>query len=307
MNIKRINASYIEGKTPQIILETFMNTWGMPEKVNNETFRKFPFVGILLEKSQGNPAFYALEKDYKLFIYKLKDNRIKDENGNVLNNETIKDYYNSFAKGFEYGYKNFIINIKNNELFVPDNEILSLKVYERTLGFMPYGSLNTSKVETNNFKEYITANDFHEQGIKQGEFYKAWELIFDNANVFEKYFLGLHPAASTTPPQKPKAKRATAAERYPTFESMFVDKTKAAKVLELLQDDETSYKPRYKIGAITQALVNNNILKKGIPKDYRNPLFAKTLGITASKRTLTGTGNDYEESLTEFDLLFNEL
>ncbi|HQN92820.1 MAG TPA: hypothetical protein PLQ09_01760 [Prolixibacteraceae bacterium] len=131
-------------------------------------------------------------------------------------------------------------------------------------------------------------------------------LEMEAAIIAAKLKAGINPATSSTT-TNPKVKRQPAAERYPTFESMFVDRNKVSIVLELLQNNETDYKHLYKIGAITQALVNRNILKKGIPKTYRNPLFAKTLGVTASKRALTSSGNDYEEYLTEFDLLFSKL
>lgn len=142
-------------------------------------------------------------------------------------------------------------------------------------------------------------------------FYQNIEILKDFKKIIsdfleEKMKAGINPAASTSAP-KPKAKRTTASERYPTFESMFRDKTKAAKVLELLQKDETYYKPISKILAITEVLATRNILNKAVPTGYRNTLFAKELHITIKGRTTTQKRKFHDEDFSTFDELFSKL
>lgn len=114
------------------------------------------------------------------------------------------------------------------------------------------------------------------------------------------------PATSSTTP-KPKAKRQPAADKFPTFESMFRDKNKAATVLGLLQDDETNYKPLSKILAITEVLEKKNIIYKAIPTGHRNKLFAKELDISLQGRTATTQSKYHDEYLTTFNGLFSTL
>lgn len=131
-------------------------------------------------------------------------------------------------------------------------------------------------------------------------------LEMEAAIIAAKLKAGINPATSSTTP-KPKAKRQPAADKFPTFESMFRDKNKAATVLGLLQDDETNYKPLSKILAITEVLEKKNIIYKAIPTGHRNKLFAKELDISLQGRTATTQSKYHDEYLTTFNGLFSTL
>jgi len=163
------------------------------------------------------------------------------------------------------------------------------------------------------------SNFIDENGVLQSStslcYYKGFYQNTEIRQDFRKIILdfleakmetGLNPATSSTTP-KQKNKRPTAAKQYPTFESMFRDKNKAATVLGLLQDDETNYKPLSKILAITEVLEKKNIIYKAIPTGHRNKLFAKELDISLQGRTATTQSKYHDEYLTTFNGLFSTL
>lgn len=139
-----------------------------------------------------NYFFYAIEKYMKILHLKIKDNRVHNDKGEVLNNELMQDYFISYAKGFHKGYLNYLEKLKQSELFNLSNSDLAYKIFERVypefIGAKDGNITCLKYIGVGFLKGYITHDLYFNLGIEGGEYYKAWEIILSNPMQFVGFF-----------------------------------------------------------------------------------------------------------------------
>jgi len=157
-------------------------------------YPEWEIITISFEEKKYTFAFRVNE--FLLFNKNVSNGLIKDEKGNVLNLKTIIKYIISYAKGFEKGYTEFISNFKHTDFFEVTNRDKAYYIFERvhfglnqrTGNFLSYKS---DSQNSNEVSRYITEEFFFETGYEGGEFYKAWELIFEKPVLFKDFFDGI--------------------------------------------------------------------------------------------------------------------
>jgi len=185
-----INSFTLHETTPKVIYDYFMR-FGQIHNIGNEKYNEPPFRHKFNISDNGiNYSFFVEEKDYNLFMRKINNNKLYNENFELLNNDNVQPYLLQFAKGFNVGYYELIETIKSNTCFAPDNETIAYEIFKKVYNTFPYGgTLNSFFRSIKTGKRYISLENLYKEGIKQGYFYKAWETIIKNPLRFEKYFI----------------------------------------------------------------------------------------------------------------------
>ncbi len=148
----------------------------LPQSIKNEFKR--------LNWDEGNPFFYSIKTKY-CNVYHVKHDVLGFTNKYAYSEswQYLIPYIDIYGKGFYDGYMSFVETIKNQttELFSANNEIYSRTVYLRTrhdTGMLMHCFLGEFDEES-----------CYNSGKKAGEYYKAWEIIFKNPEMFECFFL----------------------------------------------------------------------------------------------------------------------
>ncbi|MGC9151671.1 MAG: hypothetical protein ACP5F6_07930 [Microbacter sp.] len=213
---------------PEVIYNSFISL--MEKEPNKIDFAHFYPFSLQKESIEGDQiyTYYLFINDWNLFINKIRNKELRDENDELIGLRASESYLLSYAKGFSKGYSEFEPSINHNELFNRDNTDLAYQVFASVWGKnINKGSINegeTMKIKDyenfDSFFYYIDADLMFQQGIKGGKFYKAWEIILSNPLKFENFF------SDYLKTNKPK----------PTFESYLTplddsDKTKLMATL----------------------------------------------------------------------------
>lgn len=147
----------------------------LPQSIKNEFKR--------LNWDEGNPFFYSIKTEY-CDVYHVKHDVLPfvSKYGAPDSWKALRPYIDMYGKGFYDGYMSFVDSIKNktNELFSANNETYSRAVYLRTR--KDRGMLMVC------FIGEIDEERCYNFGQKAGEYYKAWEIIFKNPELFEHFF-----------------------------------------------------------------------------------------------------------------------
>jgi|GEM_PF-1250881 hypothetical protein len=181
---------------PEVIYNSFISL--MEKEPNKIDFvHVYPF-SLQKESIEGDQiyTYYLFIKDWNLFINRMRNKELRDENDELIGLRASESYVLSYAKGFSKGYSEFVPSIKGNELFDIDVTNFWYKVFSRVwkIKNINKGSIN---VENGKFKDYENLDSFFyyidtdlmfQQGIKGGEYYKAWEIILSNPLKFEIFF-----------------------------------------------------------------------------------------------------------------------
>jgi hypothetical protein len=186
----------------------------------NIYYKTFPIIKLY---NKDNIPFYCLEQYYETIDNYLKQGICFNKNNEKINNDDFEVFLNSYGNGFQDGYNNFEKVIKSSSVFELENEEKAYKIFRRIYDpqFQKKGEVNYDSefknnktkddvhksigVERNNLHESIEmvfeapnleiekvifdVDKFYESGYGGGEFYKAWELIFENRTIFEPLFI----------------------------------------------------------------------------------------------------------------------
>jgi len=172
----------------------------LPENIN-EMFRlmgynekgrlHLPFTTHYSFKDDTGVSYgcFILEREFKGLELMIRNNELHDENFVLITDEMIENYLASYAKGFNKGYSDFINKLQESELIKLDNNDLVYRVFESMYGRLAgMNTLNSYMFNYTTEKKYITHELFFDQGIRGGEFYKAWGLVLSTPLKFENYF-----------------------------------------------------------------------------------------------------------------------
>jgi len=195
-NIKAIEIPQLKFN-PEALPEVIFNSFCSIDIIENQysikkRLRRYPF--SVHPHCKDNYNCYLLVKDHEFFINKLRNKQVRDENNEPITRKLFIDYMLAYAKGFTKGYSEFIPSITQGELFSPDKNDLVYTVFQRVWGKGNTCSINMFKIgytdyeDINTLFEYIDTDLMFQQGIKGGEYYKAWEIILSNPKQFEPLF-----------------------------------------------------------------------------------------------------------------------
>jgi len=168
-----------------------------------EYYKPFPVINLY---NKDNISFYCLEQYYKPIDNYLKQGICFNKNGKKINNDDFIVFLNSYGNGFQKGYNDFCKKIKSSEIFNFQNDEIAYKIFSRVRKpsmqktgkfiFSTNWKITESTIDgkiqtpiTKAEKVVIDEKGFFDSGYGGGEFYKAWELIFENPNIFEPLFI----------------------------------------------------------------------------------------------------------------------
>ncbi|MEI7595670.1 MAG: hypothetical protein WCK02_07980 [Bacteroidota bacterium] len=188
--IKHININI--QSIPEIIFDRFRSlSLDVDEKGN--AFPPFR-ASYCVSSLQGDYNFFCLEHNYNLFMRNIQLERLVDDNNVRITEDNVNQFLVSYAKGFYYGYTEFLKSILKSEVFELDNNSKAYKIFERiNTAFGDKGDgnpaihLHNSKI-TDNYYGYISLDAFYKIGIEGGEYYKAWEIILTDPIPFVPFF-----------------------------------------------------------------------------------------------------------------------
>ncbi len=140
----------------------------------------------------------------------LKNYKCFDSKGEIVCKERFQELLDFYVQGFISGYENFLNKIKKNQAFNDNSEELSFSIFKRVIrpdlqkrGRFEYEEIfidsqlsNIDKNSNSDFQPPLFQVDkivfdkqkFYECGKGGGEYFKAWEIIFENQNIFIELF-----------------------------------------------------------------------------------------------------------------------
>ena len=125
---------------------------------------------------------YPLMTQWEMLDYKM--NHCDEDYYKAYQRDIVFEYLKEFAKGFQQGYDNFIVDK------ITDSHLLSATETSKAQAIMdflssPFDSFGFS--ESHGGLRHIFSGWF-EDGIKAGYNYCAWIIIFKNHKLFEPFF-----------------------------------------------------------------------------------------------------------------------
>jgi len=129
--------------------------------------------------------FYCFKPNWELLIWKIDDKSINDEEGNPLTWKTVEPFLKDYSRGFQDGYFEFDNLLKEGQYFQND-EIKARKIFEYSNSWRsgPF----REQAGNGNPGTYITKDLWYEDGREAGYFYKSWQIIVENHEMFIGYF-----------------------------------------------------------------------------------------------------------------------
>lgn len=142
-------------------------------------------------------SFYTIKDTYYDFREMLNDAKIYTENLELVNNENIATYYESYGNGFYNGYNNYD-NKLETKLSIFKSEADKAKQIFETIKDNNGGLLHFSSGWINDKRVKILSKELWlSSGIAMGENYKAWEIVLAKYWLFEGLFLEYPPFIET--------------------------------------------------------------------------------------------------------------
>lgn len=132
---------------------------------------------------------YPLKTYWEMLEYKI--DHVNDESGyhKCYKRERVYEVLKSYAKGFQYGFDNFLADKINSKTLLSNTEQFKAQKIMDWLSSMPFKRSGFSELsgDDNDFENW--END----GIEAGYEYCAWYLILENHKLFESFFNSLQP------------------------------------------------------------------------------------------------------------------
>lgn len=192
----------------------FFNNFSFSDNNHYETNieANIVFPSILRIEGFNNNYCYCFKSYYDDINYLFNNYSCIDKQGNSIDQKRYDSLINSYVEGFICGYNNFINSVKEGQIFIGNHEEQSDLIFKRILrpdlqkrGKFEYEVqfLNTQKSDFHSKKvlkddfqppslqiEKIVFDEqkFYECGYGGGEYFKAWEIIFENQKMFFRHF-----------------------------------------------------------------------------------------------------------------------
>jgi hypothetical protein len=152
-----------------------------------EDFDNLDFIPIEID----NVSFYFSNSRYEWFLNLVAKNQLINEANKPIKTAQFKKHLKEYGKGFREGYFNYSDKIhEETELFKSEKKVFINKIFSKV-----YDTLNVSIMPIQLIKGGITKadhiikiieSDIFNQGIRDGEIYKAWTIIAEYSPMFEK-------------------------------------------------------------------------------------------------------------------------
>lgn len=152
-----------------------------------EDFDNFDFQPIEID----DVSFYFSNMRYEWFLNLIAKNQLVNDAEKPIKIEQFKKHLKEYGKGFRDGYFNYLDKIHDEtELFKGEKQIFINKIFSKV-----YDTLNVSIMPIQRIKNGITKtddifkiieSDIFNQGIRDGEIYKAWIVIAEYSPMFEE-------------------------------------------------------------------------------------------------------------------------
>ena len=285
--IKPLEDQYVNIRIPEAILK-FYDSLAMDGE-------EPPFVQVKKERC----FFYCLRKQKKELDYFLDKGLLYDEGLNKIDSTSIDTFLEEYSKGFQKGYFEYEAKLKQYlSVFANNEEALKQRIVSRTRyvrlksstlkgGFRPvqensdYEDLK--KIDSTLRKFIIKREQYFENGVNGGEFFKAWEIILNNPGMFEDYFKPIknkslkneseRPAEFPNPVKEKKNKAepesfefsedvaAILADAFITHEIVDEEKTSKDAIIESLTLDWNKTKERIHLKEIAEFVAFIDLVK----------------------------------------------
>lgn len=157
-----------------------------------------------------NNYCYCFKKYFEEVNGLLKNYKCFDSKGEIVCKERFQELLDFYVQGFISGYENFLNKIKKNQAFNDNSEELSFSIFKRVIrpdlqkrGRFEYEEIfidsQLSNIDKNSNSDFhppslqiekivFDEQKFYECGIGGGEYFKAWEIIFEKQKMFYEYF-----------------------------------------------------------------------------------------------------------------------
>lgn len=127
-------------------------------------------------------------------LEQIKNNGSTERHKNIKSFNDLDFYFIEYAKGFKYGYENFIS--EKIEPFLPlgyEKTDFASQIFDFFLvsGFMKNSWYSYKWFTVNQNGEIIEG---YKDGQQEGYIYKAWSIIFANSQLFEPLFKKIEPS-----------------------------------------------------------------------------------------------------------------
>ena len=127
---------------------------------------------------------YPLMIDWEDIEYKMKNFNDKTGYYKAYTRDNVFNAMKDFAKGFQFGFDNFLKEKVNTSLSLSNSE--SMKV-QKVLDFLS-SPLNKGGFSESSGSDKGPFEKWYDCGVKAGYLYFAWYLIIENHKLFEPFF-----------------------------------------------------------------------------------------------------------------------
>ncbi|MDO6473601.1 hypothetical protein [Maribacter sp. 1_MG-2023] len=136
-------------------------------------------------------SFYFSNSRYEWLIGLMEKNILFDNSTKPISKIRLEKHLKEYGKGFRSGYFNYLEKVENeNELFSKEKKIFINKIFSKVHDALNVSCLPLQLIgNTNNEykKSYkIIEDELFEQGILDGEIYKAWMIVAEYNPMFRK-------------------------------------------------------------------------------------------------------------------------
>jgi hypothetical protein len=192
----------------------FFNNFSFSDNNHYETNieANIVFPSILRIEGFNNNYCYCFKSYYDDINYLFINYSCIDKQGNPIDQKRYDSLIDAYIDGFKSGYNNFLNSIKERQIFIGNHEEQADLIFKRVL--RPYlqkrgrfkheeqffdiqnPDFHSEKVSNSEFqppsfqieKIVFDEKEFYESGKGGGEYFKAWEIIFENQNIFIELF-----------------------------------------------------------------------------------------------------------------------
>jgi hypothetical protein len=145
--------------------------------------------------------YCMLEKYSDKMNNKICNGELIDKEGNQITRESIEPYLKKYAIGFNEAYFSYQKALEShNSIFNLSSKEMAYKIFLRACGknikngnfldMIPISKIRFYEEKAYPISEHrlIVSSEIYKKGLETGEFYKAWEIILNNPNLFESIF-----------------------------------------------------------------------------------------------------------------------
>lgn len=322
MEVEHIYPLAKNEKTPKVIREKFLE---LSFKGTSKKGNKFEIPPYSMMENCSEGRYYFLERNLSHLKDIVQLGYCFDHDLNQITLEALKEYLESYGKGFREGYFSLIQNLKENELFESDNTVLVNNVFTvlfdsdrlntgfRLKNFQSYqDEENVEKRFGVRLHYFLDHELMHESGVSGGEYYKAWEIVLKNPTLFKGLFEDFFEY------EKDSAGNKENKTQEKEFKELFFDKDDYDFIIQLLIDNLFLHKgtkewtppdnghktPHKYLTALYEVLKDRKYIKRDKSNELVAVLLSKEFFKTSDKNlSLHPRKNDFEDIVRDYHFI----